>query len=102
MADEGKFSSRAGIKRKGESMATATATDTMKVAVIPKPGAEFEIVERKIPKAGPGEVRIKVEACGICHSDVLTKDGAFPGIAYPRVPGHEVVGTIDAVGAGVA
>jgi D-arabinose 1-dehydrogenase-like Zn-dependent alcohol dehydrogenase len=74
----------------------------MKVAQIPSPGADFQIVEREIPKPGVGQVRIKVQACGICHSDVLTKEGALPGIQYPRVPGHEVVGVIDELGAGVS
>ena len=73
----------------------------MKAVQVPKPGGDFEIVEREIPEPGPGQVRIRVQACGVCHSDVLTKDGLFPGIAYPRVPGHEVAGLIDAVGAGV-
>ena len=58
----------------------------------------MELVEREIPEPGPGEVRIKVEACGVCHSDSLTKTGSFPGITYPRVPGHEIAGVIDAVG----
>ena len=58
-------------------------------------------MEREIPEPGPGQVRIRVEACGVCHSDVLTKEGGLPGIAYPRVPGHEVAGVIDDVGAGV-
>jgi D-arabinose 1-dehydrogenase-like Zn-dependent alcohol dehydrogenase len=71
------------------------------VAQVAKPGGEFELVEREIPRPGAGEVRIKVEACGICHSDLLTKDGAWPGLSYPRVPGHEVAGVIDEVGAGV-
>src|SRR5580658_299769 len=74
----------------------------MKAAQIPRPGADFEIVEREIPKPSVGEVRIKVQACGICHSDVLTKEGQWPGIQYPRVPGHEVAGIIDEVGAGVS
>jgi len=74
----------------------------MKVAQIPKPGADFEIVEREIPKPGVGHVRIKVQACGVCHSDVFTKEGAWPGIQYPRVPGHEVAGIIDELGAGVS
>src|SRR5579864_2234487 len=84
-------------------MATATkvATAPMKVAQIPKAGADFQIVEREIPKPGAGQVRIKVQACGVCHSDVLTKEGAWPGIQYPRVPGHEVAGIIDELGAGV-
>ncbi len=81
---------------------TKFAIAPMKAAQIPKPGADFEIVEREIPNPGPGEVRIKVQACGICHSDVLTKEGAWPGIQYPRVPGHEVAGVIDEVGAGVS
>ena len=74
----------------------------MKVAQVPSPGADFEIVEREIPKPGPGQVRIKVQACGVCHSDVLTKEGLWPGIQYPRVPGHEVAGIIDEVGDGVS
>jgi D-arabinose 1-dehydrogenase-like Zn-dependent alcohol dehydrogenase len=61
----------------------------------------LEIIERDIPDPGSGYVRIKVQACGVCHSDTLTKDGLFPGIQYPRVPGHEVIGVIDAVGSGV-
>jgi D-arabinose 1-dehydrogenase-like Zn-dependent alcohol dehydrogenase len=74
---------------------------TMMAAQISKPGGNFEIVEREIREPGPGEVRIKVQACGVCHSDVLTKDGLWPGIQYPRVPGHEVAGVIDAIGNGV-
>jgi D-arabinose 1-dehydrogenase-like Zn-dependent alcohol dehydrogenase len=82
-------------------MATALAIATMQVAQISKPGAGFQIVEREIPIPRAGEVRIKVQACGICHSDVLTVEGAWAGIQYPRVPGHEVAGIIDEVGAGV-
>ena len=74
----------------------------MKVAQISKPGGDFEIVEREIPNPSTGQVRIKVQACGVCHSDVLTKEGLWPGIQYPRVPGHEVAGVIDEVGAGVS
>jgi D-arabinose 1-dehydrogenase-like Zn-dependent alcohol dehydrogenase len=74
----------------------------MKAAQISKPGADFEIVERKIPEPGPGQVRIKVQACGVCHSDMFTKEGAWPGIQYPRVPGHEVVGIVDELGDGVS
>jgi D-arabinose 1-dehydrogenase-like Zn-dependent alcohol dehydrogenase len=74
----------------------------MKVAQISKAGGDFEIVEREIPKPEAGHVRIKVQACGVCHSDVLTKEGAWPGIQYPRVPGHEVAGIIDELGAGVS
>src|SRR3981081_1516683 len=82
--------------------ATKLATAPMKVAQIPSPGADFQIVEREIPKPGVGQVRIKVQACGICHSDVLTKEGGLPGIQYPRGPGHEVAGTIDELGPGVS
>jgi D-arabinose 1-dehydrogenase-like Zn-dependent alcohol dehydrogenase len=75
---------------------------SMKVAQISAPGAEFELVEREIPNPPAGHVRIKVQACGICHSDVLTKEGQWPGITYPRVPGHEIAGIIDELGANVA
>jgi D-arabinose 1-dehydrogenase-like Zn-dependent alcohol dehydrogenase len=74
----------------------------MKVAQISKPGGDFELVEREIPTPGAGHVRIKVQACGVCHSDMLTKEGYWPGIQYPRVPGHEVAGVVDEVGAGVS
>src|SRR6476469_4055130 len=74
----------------------------MKVAQISKPGADFEIVEREIPEPEAGQVRIQVRACGICHSDVLVKEGVFPWIQYPRVPGHEVAGIIDEAGPGVS
>ena len=73
----------------------------MKAVQVPKAGGDFEVVERDIPEPGPGQVRVKVEACGICHSDAVVKDGVFPGIPYPRIPGHEVAGTVDAVGEGV-
>jgi D-arabinose 1-dehydrogenase-like Zn-dependent alcohol dehydrogenase len=75
---------------------------TMKVAQVSKPGTAFQIVEREIPEPRAGEVRIKVQACGVCHSDVLTKEGIMPGIEYPRIPGHEVVGTVDKLGEGVS
>jgi len=65
------------------------------------PGGPFEIVEREVPEPGDSQVRIKVQACGICHGDSITKEGLFPGIQYPRVPGHEVAGVIDAVGKNV-
>jgi D-arabinose 1-dehydrogenase-like Zn-dependent alcohol dehydrogenase len=83
-------------------VAAKPETAPMKVAQITKPGGDFELVEREIPKPGPGQVRIKVQACGVCHSDVLTKEGAWPGIQYPRVPGHEVAGVIDELGAGIS
>jgi D-arabinose 1-dehydrogenase-like Zn-dependent alcohol dehydrogenase len=73
----------------------------MKAAQISKPRGPFEIVEREIPQPAPGTIRIKVEACGICHSDVLVKDGHWPGLQYPRVPGHEVAGRVDALGPNV-
>lgn len=76
--------------------------ETMRVAQVSHPNGPFELVERPIPEPGAGSVRIKVQACGICHSDSFTKEGNWPGIQYPRVPGHEVAGIIDAVGAGVA
>ncbi len=83
-------------------MPTAIAVATMKVAQVSKPGADFQIVEREIPIPGARHVRIKVQACGVCHSDVLTKEGSWPGIQYPRVPGHEIAGIIDELGAGVS
>lgn len=70
----------------------------MKIAVVPKPGADFELQERDIPTPGDGQVRIKVQACGICFSDHIVKDNLLPGIVYPRSPGHEVAGIIDEVG----
>src|SRR6516165_9600687 len=81
---------------------TKVAVTPIKVAQIPKAGADFQIVERDIPKPDTGQVRIKVQACGVCHSDMFTKEGAWPGIQYPRVPGHEVAGVIDELGAGVS
>ncbi len=84
-------------------MATSkTAIAPMKVAQIPRAGADFEIVEREIPQPEARQVRIKVQACGVCHSDALTKEGYWPGIQYPRVPGHEVAGIIDELGPGVS
>jgi D-arabinose 1-dehydrogenase-like Zn-dependent alcohol dehydrogenase len=75
---------------------------TMRVAQVPYPKGPFELVERAIPEPSPGHVRIKVEACGVCHSDSLTKEGLFPNIQYPRVPGHEIIGILDGLGAGVS
>src|ERR1700728_2446529 len=89
-------------------MATSRATVVpmkpaqMKGAQVSSPGADFQMVEREIPEPDAGHVRIKVQACGVCHSDVLTKEGYWPGIQYPRVPGHEVAGVIDELGAGVS
>jgi D-arabinose 1-dehydrogenase-like Zn-dependent alcohol dehydrogenase len=73
----------------------------MRVVQVSRAKGPLELVEREIPEPGAGAVRIKVQACGICHSDTVTKDGLFPGIQYPRVPGHEVIGVVDALGAGV-
>jgi len=70
----------------------------MRAVQVSRSNGPFELVERDIPEPGAGAVRIKVEACGICHSDSLVKSGAMPGLKYPRVPGHEVVGTVDAIG----
>ena len=81
---------------------TRVAVAPMKAAQIPRAGADFEIVEREIPKPGAGEVLIKVQACGVCHSDMFTKEGAWPGIQYPRVPGHEVAGLLEELGDGVS
>jgi D-arabinose 1-dehydrogenase-like Zn-dependent alcohol dehydrogenase len=77
------------------------ATTKMRAVQVGRPNGPFELVEREIPEPGVGSVRIKVQACGICHSDSFTKEGLFPGIQYPRVPGHEVAGIIDAVDPGV-
>jgi D-arabinose 1-dehydrogenase-like Zn-dependent alcohol dehydrogenase len=74
----------------------------MRAAQITRPGGPFELVERDIPQPTAGQVRVKIQACGICHSDALVKEGQWPGLQYPRVPGHEVIGVVDAVGAGVA
>src|ERR1700675_986857 len=73
----------------------------MKAVQVPKAGADFEIVEREMPQPGAGQVRIRVQACGICHSDVITKEALFPGTTYPRVPGNEVAAVIDEPAAGV-
>src|SRR6201984_2033209 len=70
----------------------------MKAVQVSKPGGRLELVDRPIPEPGRAQVRIKVEACGICHSDVLVKDGLWPGLQYPRVPGHEIAGRVDALG----
>lgn len=74
---------------------------TMKAVQVPRAGGNFEVVDRPIPEPSRGEVRIRVEACGICHSDAMVKEGQWPGLQYPRVPGHEIAGRIDAVGDGV-
>src|SRR5256884_1946404 len=73
----------------------------MKAAQISNPGGDWELIERDVPDPSTGEVRVKIEACGICHSDSLVKEGLWPGLQYPRVPGHEIAGRIDAVGENV-
>jgi D-arabinose 1-dehydrogenase-like Zn-dependent alcohol dehydrogenase len=73
----------------------------MKIAVVPKPGADFELQEREIPQPGPGQVRVRVQACGMCFSDHLVKDGLWPGLTYPRSPGHEIAGVVAEIGPGV-
>lgn len=73
----------------------------MRAMVVSKPGGRLQLEERDLPQAGPDEVRLRVEACGVCHSDSMLVEGHMPGLAYPRIPGHEVIGTIDAVGANV-
>src|ERR1051326_2797640 len=74
----------------------------MRSVHVTKANGPFELVEKDIPEPGARQVRIKVQACGICHSDSFTKEGLFPGIQYPRVPGHEIAGVIDAIGKGIA
>jgi D-arabinose 1-dehydrogenase-like Zn-dependent alcohol dehydrogenase len=82
-------------------MTTAVAVATMKAAQVSAAGAGLRIVELEVPDPGPGQVRIKVQACGVCHSDAIIVEGRRPGIRYPRVPGHEVAGVVDALGTGV-
>src|SRR5918993_4714320 len=74
----------------------------MRAAQVVRPKGPLEIVEREIPEPGAGQVRVKIDACGVCHSDAMTKEGLWPGLEYPRVPGHEIAGTIDALGGGIA
>ena len=73
----------------------------MRAIQVGKPNAPFELVQRELPQPGPGEVRVKVQACGVCHSDSVARQGLFPSVPYPIVPGHEIAGVIDAVGPGV-
>jgi propanol-preferring alcohol dehydrogenase len=91
----GKEQNKDGANEKGTNMST-----TYRAIEVTRPGA-LNLVQRLLPEPGPGQVRLRVEACGVCHSDSATVDGSFPGISYPRVPGHEVVGRIDALGSGV-
>jgi D-arabinose 1-dehydrogenase-like Zn-dependent alcohol dehydrogenase len=71
---------------------------TMRAVQVPEAGGDFELVERDLPDPGPEEVRVAVDACGICHSDAFVKEGTYPGVSYPRVPGHEIAGRVDTVG----
>jgi D-arabinose 1-dehydrogenase-like Zn-dependent alcohol dehydrogenase len=82
-------------------MKEPTKAKTYRAVQVSKPG-RLEVVERELTAPPPGKVRIRVEACGICHTDTFTVEGLFPGVSYPSVPGHEVVGTIDALGEGVS
>jgi alcohol dehydrogenase len=74
----------------------------VRVVQVGKKGGPFELVERELPQPRPGEVRVNVQACGVCHSDSIAKEGLFPTVPYPIVPGHEIAGVIDAVGDGHA
>ena len=73
----------------------------MRAVQVARANGPFELIEREIPEPGPAQVRIQVEACGICHSDAYVKSGAFPGLKLPRIPGHEIAGRVDKVGANV-
>jgi len=83
-------------------MPATTAVATMKAAQVAGKGAGLTIVEREIPEPGAGQVRIRVHACGVCHSDALVVEGSWPGLPYPRVPGHEVAGVVDKAGENVS
>jgi D-arabinose 1-dehydrogenase-like Zn-dependent alcohol dehydrogenase len=94
---------REGAQEAEGTMArTQVAVASMTVAQVAKPGTELRIVEHEVPQPGAGQVRLKVQACGVCHSDAFTVEGTWPGIQYPRIPGHEVAALVDQVGAGVA
>jgi D-arabinose 1-dehydrogenase-like Zn-dependent alcohol dehydrogenase len=73
----------------------------MRAVQVSEPGGAFELVEREIPEPAGGQARVRVQACGVCHSDSYAKDGGFPGVSFPIVPGHEIAGTVDALGHGV-
>ena len=90
---------RATLARDSKGQARNKDMAKMRAMVVPKVGEKFEAVEREMPEPGAGEMRIRVQACGVCHSDSVTVEGLFPGIQYPRIPGHEVIGVIDAIDA---
>ena len=73
----------------------------MRAMVVTEQGGAFELEERKVPTPGPGQALVRVEACGVCHSDMFAKEGAYPGVSFPVVPGHEVAGRVAALGEGV-
>ena len=75
---------------------------TMRAMSVPARGAKLRLEERPVPEPARGEVLVRVQACGVCHSDTVTVEGRMPGLSYPRIPGHEVIGVIDAVGAAVS
>src|SRR5437660_8148475 len=77
------------------------AKKMMRAVQVSKAGGAFELVERELPEPAPGQIRIKFEACGVCHSDVIVRGGAYPGLKLPRIPGHEIAGRVEKVGAGV-
>ena len=77
-------------------------TETMRAVQVSEKGGAFEVVEREVPQVGPGEALVKVDACGVCHSDMFAKEGAYPGVPFPIVPGHEVAGSVAALGDGVS
>lgn len=76
-------------------------TETMRAVQVGSKGGDFELVERPVPTPGPGEALVRVEACGVCHSDMFAKEGLYPGVTFPVVPGHEVAGRVAALGEGV-
>src|SRR3974390_2242522 len=79
-----------------------TPMATMRAMSVSGRGAKLRMEERPVPEPGRDEVRVRVQACGVCHSDTATVEGQMPGLAYPRIPGHEIIGTVDAVGQGVS
>src|SRR5947207_1550558 len=94
-------SGREPAKAAEEGRRIGGAMATMRAVQVSRPNGPLEIVERTVPEPDSGWVRLRVHACGVCHSDSFVKEGGWPGVSYPRIPGHEVAGVIDAVGAGV-